>query len=125
MCPVFVARDLSASFSFRAAELPGTERRDGSVSSGVICRLWSSQRARHCAGVHGYFRRCDHCLWTAKNLTSVADAAPVELWATPVGRTTAASDPGGGCPQIHRRTRRGALCRCTVKRWTRCGISSR
>src|SRR5271165_576007 len=44
----------------------------------------------------------------ASRLSAADDDAPVGLWATPVGRTDAASDPGRGCPQIHRRSHRQA-----------------
>jgi hypothetical protein len=62
ICPVYVARDLSASFLFYPwLHTPGVECHDGSVSSGTRPVLQK----------------------TISPLPS-ADDAPVELWATPV-----------------------------------------
>src|ERR1700677_3183808 len=82
MCPVFVARDLSASFLFRAAVWAAQNAAMEACHPAWFRCVRGIRPPRHCEAVRSHLLACCHYLEQPKNLRVSADAAPVDMWAT-------------------------------------------
>ncbi len=78
-CPVFVARDLSASFLFRAATRLARNAVMEACHPAWSRRLRSNRPRPHRKCVRGHRRRCGCWPEQIENLNASADAAPVDM----------------------------------------------